>query len=301
MNNKKSKKCGCRKHISSNMVNNLCGKGCYDVCTNPICGCPSMLGVYAPVIYDELGINLCTTFELGVDIPTVYPTAASISVQIIDISYDYGTGGVVISQLAGRRNCYSVTLTNLLVEFSVDIYDSSCRLLDTIITSAEYLPSDITSPNYNEETNPTSVTLEIFAPYGVSYNTTTTPATAALNYIGFTSVNNYIRQGLNLYGIAKVLNFDETESTATVGISLVVQSLYFSGYKFATEGKVDTPKGSNIPVEESDCMCFVEGDVLNLAIKPLELGCPENEQNLKQDCGVDCVMDCMPETSIINN
>ena len=63
----KSKKCGCSKHISSNMVNNICGKGCYDVCINPICGCPSILGIYAPVIYDELGVNLCTTFELGID------------------------------------------------------------------------------------------------------------------------------------------------------------------------------------------------------------------------------------------
>jgi hypothetical protein len=251
------------------------------VCVNPICGCPSTLGIYAPVIYDELGVNLCTTFDLGVDISTLYPTADSISVQIIDISYDYGEGGVVITQLPGRRNCYSITLTNLLVEVVIGIYDINCRLLDTIQTSVEYLPSDTTSPNYDEDTNPSSVTLEIFAPYGVSYNATTTPATVALNYIGFTSENNYTRQGLNLYGIAKVLDFDATDSTATVGISLVVQSLYFAGYKVPTEGKVDTPKGSTIPADQTECICFVEGDVLNLAIKPLEIGCPENEQNLK--------------------
>jgi hypothetical protein len=238
---------------------------------------------------------------LGVDIPTIYPTADSISVQIIDISYDYGEGGVVITQLPGRINCYSITLTNLLVEFVVGIYDSNCRLLDTMQTSAEYLPSDTTSPNYDEDTNPSSVTLEIFAPYGVSYNATTTPATVALNYIGFTSENNYTRQGLNLYGIAKVLDFDAGESTATVGISLVVQSLYFASYKVPTEGKVETPKGSNIPADQTECICFVEGDVLNLAIKPLEIGCPENEQNLKQDCSPKCTYDCIPEANIINN
>jgi hypothetical protein len=283
------------------MVSNMSEKGCYDVCTNPICGCPSTLGLSAPVIYDELGINLCTTFELGVDIPTAYPTATSISVQLIDITYDYGEGGVVITQLPGRRNCYAVTLTNLLVEFSVGIYDSACRLLDVVQTSAEYLPSDTTSPNYDEETNPSSVTLEIFAPYGVAYNVENTPATAVLNYIGFTTDNNYIRQGLNLYGIAKVLDFNETASTATVGISLVVQSLYFAGYKVATEGKVDTPKGSNIPSEETECMCFVEGDVLNLAIKPLELGNCENEQNLKQDCSNDCAYNCISENNVLDN
>ena len=53
----KSKKCGCNKRISSNIVNNICEKGCYDVCSNPICGCPSTLGIYAPVIYDKFGLN----------------------------------------------------------------------------------------------------------------------------------------------------------------------------------------------------------------------------------------------------
>lgn len=48
-------------------------------------------------------------------------------------------------------------------------------------------------------------------------------------------------------------------------------------------------------------MCFVEGDVLNLAIKPLELGCSENEQNLKQDCSVDCLNDCIPQTKLLSD
>ena len=49
-------KCKCRKKccttkIASNLVSNM-PNGCFDVCTNPICGSPSELSLYAPLIYD---------------------------------------------------------------------------------------------------------------------------------------------------------------------------------------------------------------------------------------------------------
>ena len=47
------------------------------------------------------------------------------------------------------------------------------------------------------------------------------------------------------------INIPMDYPTATVGISLVVQSLYFASYKVPTEGKVDTPKGSTIPSQET--------------------------------------------------
>ena len=37
--------------------------------------------------YDEIGINLCTTFDLGVDIPTAYPTAVSATAKVLNITY----------------------------------------------------------------------------------------------------------------------------------------------------------------------------------------------------------------------
>ncbi|MBE5935538.1 MAG: hypothetical protein E7262_07075 [Lachnospiraceae bacterium] len=281
----KGKKCGCRTRILSNKVNSINGQGCFDVCTNPVCGEPTNLGLFAPLIYDEIGINLCTTFDLGVDIPSSYPTATKITAQIVDITYDYGDLNVQVTQISGRPNCYSVVLSNLLVVFSINIYDDACRLLDTITTSVDYLPSNSTVPTYNEDTNPSSVELEIFAPYGVSYNVSSSGEyTPALSYIGFISTNNYVKQGLNLYGTAKVLDFDEVDSTATVGISLVLQSLYFVGYKVPNEGKIETPKGCSVSSEQTDCLCFVEGDLLDLEIKPLELGGCNNEENSKQDC-----------------
>ena len=289
----KTGKCGCRTRIISSAVSQMNGQECFDVCTTPICGSPDYLGLFAPVIYDEIGINLCTTFDLGIDIPTAYPTATTATAQIIDIAYTYGDGGVEITQISGRPNCYSVTLTNLTVQFAISLFDDACRLLDTIFVTALYLPSDTTAVTYDEDTNPTSVTLELFAPYGVAYNAVAGGFTPALNNIGFGSTDNFVRQGLNFYGVAKLLSFDETDSTVTVGVTLVLQSLYFAGYRVASAGKIAIPKGCIVSPEDSDCLKFVAGDLLNLEIKPLDLGVPECQENLKQDCTPACDFDCI--------
>ena len=288
----KAGKCGCGTRIISNAVNQMNGQQCFDVCTTPICGSPDYLGLFAPVIYDEIGINLCTTFDLGIDIPTAYPTATTATAQIIDITYTYGDGGVEITQISGRPNCYSVTLTNLTVQFAVNLYDEACRLIDTIFVSALYLPSDTTEDTYDEDTNPTTVTLELFAPYGVAYNNVAGVFTPALNAIGFASTDNMVRQGLNLVGTAKVLNFDETDSTITIGVTLVIQSLYYAGYKVANAGRIVIPKGCIVTPEDTDCLKFVAGDLLNLEIRPLDLGVPGCQENLKQDCAPTCNFDC---------
>lgn len=298
----KCRSCKCGNRI----ISNACKKvkdGCFDVCTTPICEDPSVLSIYAPLVYDEIGINLCTTFDLETDLSTRCQTVASACAQILDISYDYGENNVEIEPITGRPNCYLVTLSNLLVNFAVSFYDDSCRLVDTEYVSAVYLPPETDADTYDEDTNPSSVTLEIFAPYGVSYD----PAvggnnpTMALNFIGFMTTDNFVRQGLNLYAIPKVLNLDVDEDTITVGLTLVLQSLYFAGYKVNSEGKINIPKGSLIPEEESDCRRFVAGELLNLTIKPLDLGSPGNEEDLKEDCEEDkgccgCAEDNTTET-----
>lgn len=70
----------------------------------------------------------------------------------------------------------------------------------------------------------------------------------------------------------------------TVGLTMVLQSMYYVGYKVQSAGKIDIPKGSIVTPDNSDCMRFVAGDLLNLAIKPLDLGNPGNEQYYKNDC-----------------
>lgn len=302
----KSGKCGCRARIVSNMVQSMQGDSnacCLDVCANPICGSPTMLSLMAPVIYDEIGINLCASFPLGTDIATAYPTAVSATAKVINIAYTSGDGGVTLEAIAGRPNCYVVTLSNLTVTFAVSLYDENCRLVGTIYPTAVYLPPT-TDATYDEDTNPSSVELEIFAPYGVSYEIPTPPAEGAtpiINYLGFEQTNNFVRQGLNLYGIAKALNLETDDSTITVGLTLVLQSLYFSGYRVENAGRINTPKGSLITPDNTNCMKFVAGDLLDLAIKPLELGPPKCEERYKESCetAYGCGIGAVDDTVVI--
>jgi len=264
-------KCMSRSRIVSNTVQRLYA-GCTDLCANPVCGDPSVLSLFAPLIYDEIGINLCATFDLGVDIATEYPTVTGASIKVIDATYALGEEGVQVEALTGRPNCYAVTLSEITVLFALDLFDAAGRLIDTIYPTAVYLPANTEAPTYDEDTNPSSVELGIFAPYGFSYDTTGEAPTPVINFIGFSQDTNFVRQGINLYSIAKLLDFSTDDSTVTVGLTLILQSLYFAGYRVESEGKIDVPKGSILVPENTRCMRFVAGDLLNLAIKPLDLG-----------------------------
>lgn len=276
-------RCGSKPRIVSNVVQSLNGNGgCVDICASPITGEPNMLGVMTPLIYDEIGINLCTTFDLQNDICKTYPTATSATIQVLNAEYGCGANDVQIEAITGRQNCYLVTLSNITLQFAMNLYDSSCRWLGTIYPTALYLPSDTTAETYDVDTNPASVELELFAPYGLTYNTGVSPATPIINYIGFNTANNTIKQGINLFSMAKLLDFSVEDNTATVGVTMVLQSLYYAGYKIKSCGKIDIPKGSIVTPENSDCLRFVAGDLLNLAIKPLDLG--NGSQCMKKEC-----------------
>lgn len=278
-------KCKCRNttRIVSETVQNMCSNntcmcaanayGCVDVCRNPVKGDPKYLSLFAPLIYDEVGINLCATFSLGVDLATEYPTVTCASVRIANIAYAYGATDVSVEPITGRPNCYLIGLSNVEVTFAVDLYDATCRLITTVYPTAVYLPSDATVPTYDEDTNPSRVELELFAPYGTAFTGTGAETSRVINVIGFTSGSNFITQGINLYMLPKLIALDTDDNTVTVGVTLVLQSLYFAGYCVESGGKINTPKGSLSSSEESDCMQFVSGELLDLAIRPLDLGC----------------------------
>ena len=278
-------KCGTSPRIVSNVCQCMNGSGgnCVDVCSNPIIADPSLLGIMAPLIYDEIGINLCTSAQLD-DVTTAYPSAASASISVVDVSYEYGDGNVEIESLASRPNCCLITLSNLTVTFAVRIFDCCGRLLGTEYPSAVYLPSDTGAPTYDPDVNPSSVELELFTPYGFSYDTSGETPTPVINAITFSDANNTVTQGVNLFANAKLLGFDLEDSTVTVGLTLVLQSLYYAGYKVSSAGKIDIPKGSIVTPDNSDCRRFVAGDLLNLTIKPLDLGVPGYEQRYKNEC-----------------
>lgn len=278
-----SGKCGCDTRIVSQTVQKMPCK-CTDVCVTPLCGDPSVLSIMAPLIYDEIGINLCATFDLCTDISCAYPTATKANIQVISITNDCNPTDVSINNIVGRPNCYEVTLSNLKVSFAMNLFDANCNLVGTIYPTAVYLPSKCKAPTYNKDTNPSSVTMEIFAPYGPSYDISCATPVPIINYIGSLTGNNTLRQGINLIAYPKLIGFDTVCDQATVGLTLVLQSLYFAGYNIASEGKIQTPKGDIMGPDNSDCMEFVAGELLNLDIKPLQLGPPHCEECLKKDC-----------------
>ena len=276
-------KCKSRKRIVSNIAMGCTNNYCRDVCVNPICGDPKLLGIYAPVIYDEVGINLCTTFTPEITISSI-AGVNNATVQIISIDFADGPTGITITPIQGRPNCYRVTMTQLTANLALNLYDSTCRLLTTTYSTATFLPTSDDDPSYDSDTNPTSVELEIFAPYGLTYTGTGAATTPVMNYIGFTQGENTVTQGLNMYGIGKVLDLDIPSNTVTLGLTLVVQSLYYSGYKVASEGRIEIPKGCITNCNDSECIRFVAGDLLDLNIKPLDLGRPFYEEDMKQQC-----------------
>lgn len=290
----KSKQNGCKCRPKRYISNGVHTKGkCHDVCTNPICGDPDTLTLLAPVVYDELGINLCRA--IPIDFPTLTGTVACISAQVIDVAFaTTGPTATTVTPINGRPNCYLVSLTNLTVTFAFNLYDNASRLLATETASAVYLPGDSTMPDYDyydEDTNPNSVELEIFAPYGVA-SSNTAIGTPTIQFTGFNTASNMVREGLNLLAIPKILDFDLTTRTATVGLSLYVKSIYFSQYKIPHQGKAAVPKACLQPTADTICMDFVSGDLLDLSIKPLELGPPKYEEFLKEECETPCEPCC---------
>ena len=271
--------CCCNKRIISNVIDSgLAGQECGDICTIPVYGDPDFLTVLTPVVYDEIGINLCRSIPLPGNIPTDFPTAVYATAEVMDIIYTVNPtegDGVTITPLSLRPNCFEVVLSNLTVFFIVKLFDCCKRLLTTfVLPEIIFLPPNATDPGFNEDTNPNSVALELFAPYGVAY-TDTTSLTPILNFIGFTSTNNTINQGLNLITIPKVLDFDPTTTSITIGLTLVVKSIYFTQYMLPHNGKAIVSKGVTSGTDNAVCLTFVEGNLLDRNIKPLEL-CENN-------------------------
>lgn len=257
---------------------------CTDVCTTPICGQPDTLTLLAPVVYDEIGINLCREIPLSGTITGTPPLSAS--AQILNVSFGSTGGSTTVSPIQGRPNCYLITLTNLSVTFAINIYDCAGNRIDTLTETAVYLPpaSDSADSQYlDDETNPSSVELEIFAPYGLTYQDASVDD-PVINYIGFSTTNNSLQQGLDMIAIPRILSFDPSVPSLTMGITIYIKSVYFSQYLVPHKGRAVVPKGSIIPDEDSICMDFVSGDLLDYEIKPLELGPPKYEEKLKKDC-----------------
>ena len=100
-----------------------------------------------------------------------------------------------VSTIPGRANCLRVKLTNLRVVFKIRLYDNCKKYITTVSLEAVYLPA-VGTTNYNPDTNPRSVTVDMYAPYGAStvYNSY---EEYYINYVGsvsYTHLDVYKRQ-----------------------------------------------------------------------------------------------------------
>lgn len=281
----------CNKTIISDLINNgLSGHECVDVCINPQCGEPQFLTVLVPVVYDQVGINICRTFDLPDTVPTTFPSAVYASAEVIDIEFlETGTDAVTVEPITSRPNCYEITLTNLSVTFAIKLYDCCKRLLGTIEAAGIiYLPPATTDEGYDEDTNPSTLVINLFAPYGVVY-TGGDVESPSLNVIGFSTTNTSMEQGLNLMAIPKVIALDIVDGTITVGLTLIVNSIYFTHYQLPHNGKAIISKGCTSQTEDSLCLDFVNGCLLDRSIKPLETCDPFSQ---KQICSLADISGC---------
>ena len=208
---------------------------------------------------------------------------AAIDLEVIDIDFSLLCDkGSKVEFIPRRPNCIRVKLSNICVKFAAKILDANCKILKTFCFSVEYLPCDETDPAFDEETNPVSVTIELYAPYGVSYiNTCDCHSRCccdyipAINFLGFIEGedgNNSVRQGVNVQALAKIIELNTDENLAAIGLTLYLKTIYFVQYKLCHKGLCVPPKC--VPVEdvaENACLKFVEGDLLEQSIQPLEI------------------------------
>lgn len=246
------------------------------------------------MIFDECGINLCKVGQR--DIALNYPEAAGAEVTIADIDFNINCkDGSKIEFIKDRPSCCRVTLSNICVKFTVKVLDDRNQIMDTFCIDELYLPEE-TDPEHDEETNPSSVVVDLYAPYGVSYIDTCDEFIPTLNCLGFiengkADGNNGLRQGINTQAMAKIVKADMDRGIIAMGLTIYLKVVYFVQYKMPHLGMAVPPKCEPTSiVPENSCKDFVDGDLLELNICPLTLdpddGCGDDFDYDLESCNV---------------
>lgn len=237
--------------------------------------------------------------------------ATKIQLHVVDVNFNFVCPETCrFSEIKPSRNTPNlsrVTLRDIDVTFSVTIVDSTCKVCKEGMLTLRYLPGE-NCPGFSEETNPSNITFDLYTPYGISY-APENPAgcnklVPTINFIGFVEnqhcqncncpepchafhefeANNSLRQGISAQGLAKVVATDE--ECMAIGLTLYFKVVYFIQYKFQHEGLAVPPKFlATNNTELSSCKQFVEGDLLETCIQPLDVAerpkCFENACNKK--------------------
>lgn len=282
----------------------------------PPIGTPKHLTMMAPVVFDECGINLCRVFSIDnlvnvCECPTDRTTdilfdginkcdfecATKIQLHVVDIDFNcICPKSCRYSEIRPSKNTPNltrITLRDLDVTFAVQLFDNSCKIFKEGMMTLRYLPGE-SCPGFDEETNPSNISFDLYTPYGVSY-APENPAgcnklVPTINFIGLVEnqhcencmceapthayreydANNSVRQGISAQALAKVIGNEE--DCFAIGLTLYIKALYFVQYKFNHEGLCVPPKFlASKSTEESTCKVFCKGDLLEQSIKPLDV------------------------------
>lgn len=253
-----------------------------DACVCPPLGEPKLLTIVAPVVFDECGINLCRVVDnldkIFDDLDFERDNVAGIELRVIDIDFNFGKeNGSKVETLVRRPNCVRVTLSQIDVTFAAKVIDQNCRVIAEECFTIQYLPGDEEDPYFDNDTNPVSIAIDVYAPYGASYKLDC-ECEPVISFLGFVEDgdhgNNALRQGIITQALAKVVNLDVDSLSAAIGLTIYIKSVYFVQYKIPHKGLCVPPKCIPVDIEpENACLDFVEGDLLEQSIQPLELCC----------------------------
>lgn len=287
----------------------------------PPIGEPRLLTMMAPAVFDEIGLNLCRTVCLN-ELEDVcrcnsneytdilfdglskedLACANKLQLQVVDVDFNFTNDCDRYSEIKpakGNPNLSRITLKDIDVTLAVECIDACCKVTKRGMMTLRYLGKENTC-GYDACTNPTSVTFDLYTPYGIGYEKVEPDdcykLVPTINYLGFVNgknvremcestldVNNTIQQGVSAQALAKVIA--QNEGCFAIGLTLYIKAIYFVQYKFKHEGLTIPPKLT--PSEESNtnsCLDFVCGDLLEASIQPLEVG--KNAKTL--GCNTNC-------------
>lgn len=283
-----------------------------EIATCPPIGEPKLLTMMAPVVFDESGINLCRTVELDeLEDVCQYDSnevtdilfdgiskcdlinADKIQLQVVDVNFNFTNPEDCrysdIEPAKCNPNLSRITLKDIDVTFAVSIINECCKVEKQGMMTLRYL-GDEDSTGFDATTNPSSISFDLYTPYGIAF-TTENPAgcnrlVPTINYMGFVSrfqsndmrcnvedymyytQNNTIQQGIGAQALAKVVA--QGDDSLAIGVTFYFKAIYFVQYKFKHEGLSIPQKLSPIQEEEcNSCLDFVCGELLETNIQPL--------------------------------
>lgn len=259
----------CRQGDCRNIFGENCDEN-QDVCVHAPCKDPALLTLLVNAVFDESGLNLCQTDTITAAICREdYEKARSISLNVISIDVSESS----LDYLKDKPNCVRIRLADLIITFEAKVFDACGDLLTTFLFESTFLSENPVCSYRTKEQGLSSICTDLYAPYGISYD----GCDPVIHVIAFSEGEDHVAAGIHLQATAKVLKLCKTGSDAatdfrmTIGLTLLLRSVYTVEYKFQHAGSSMPPKARAVEQEEDHtCERFLAGDLLMECAKPFE-------------------------------